>query len=59
MKPAKLKRMLKLKDQHIVGGACGTHATCLISKDGKVFMFGNLDEGILDKSTGMLYVLLH
>lgn len=53
MKPAKLKRMVKLKDQHIVNGACGAHATCLISKDGKVFMFGNLDDELLDKSTGM------
>ena len=49
----KLKRMAKMKD-HIVGGACGTHASCLISKDGKVFMFGHLDEDLTDKNTGII-----
>ena len=52
VKPMKMKRIVKLKDHHIVGGACGAHATCFISKDGKVFMFGNLDDDLLDKSTG-------
>ena len=53
VKPMKLKRMARLKDQHIVSGACGAHTTCLVSKDGKVFMFGYLEDDILDKTTGM------
>lgn len=57
--PMKLKRIGKVKDHHIVSGACGAHATCLISKDGKVFMFGNLDEDLLDKNTGTLQSGLH
>ena len=52
MMPAKLKRMAKVKD-HIITGACGGHAICLISKEGKVFMFGELDENLTDKSSGM------
>ena len=52
VKPTKLKRIAKLKDQHIVTGACGAHTTCLISRDGKVFMFGYQDEDVLDKNTG-------
>ena len=45
--------MGKLKDQHIVNGACGAHAACLVAKDGKVYMFGNQDEDFIDKNTGM------
>lgn len=52
LKPIKLKRMSKLKDHQIVSSACGTLGTALISNEGKLFMFGNLDEDLTDKSTG-------
>ena len=51
-KPLKLKRMAKLKDQEVVGGACGSHATAIVTKDGKLFMFGSLEDDLVDKSTG-------
>lgn len=53
-KPIKLKRMMKLKEQEVVSSACGAHATAMVSKDGKVFMFGNLEEDLTDKSSGEL-----
>ena len=51
-KPAKLKRVSKLKDQGVVSSACGGHATAMASKDGKLHMFGNLEEELVDKSSG-------
>ena len=51
-KPLKLKRMAKLKDQEVVGGACGSHATAIVSKDGKMFLFGSLEDDLVDKTTG-------
>ena len=54
----KLKRIAKLKDHHIVKTACGTHASAMISKDGKLFMFGSLDEDLTEKSSGVVTGLL-
>ena len=48
----KLKRIAKLKDQEIAKCACGPHSSAVISKDGKLFMFGSLEEDLVDKSTG-------
>ena len=53
-----MKRIAKLKDQQIVSGACGTHTMSLISKDGKVFMFGNIEKDIIDKSTGKIVIIV-
>ena len=58
MKPAKLKRIGKLKDHHIVSGACGAHATCLISREGSVFMFGNLDEDIVESTGKYMWIFM-
>ena len=57
-KPMKLKRISKLKDYHIIKTACGTHTSAMISKDGKLFMFGNLDEDLTDKTSGVVTGLL-
>lgn len=57
-KPMKLKRINKLKDHHIVKVACGTHTSAMISKDGKLFMFGSLDEDLTEKSSGVVAGLL-
>ena len=51
-KPTKLKRIAKLKEQEIVSSACGAHATAIVSRDGKLFMFGSLEDDITEKSTG-------
>jgi len=51
-KPVKPKRIQKVKDQKIVTSACSTHASALVTSEGKLFMFGNLDEDLTDKSTG-------
>ena len=53
-KPTKLKRIAKVKDSHIVSGACGGNNCCLICKEGKVFMFGPTEGDIVDKNTGRL-----
>jgi len=52
MKPLKLKRVAKLKEQEIVSVACGAHTTAMISKDGKLFMFGSLEDDLVDSSSG-------
>lgn len=51
-KPAKLKRVAKLNKQEVCGCACGGHATAMLTRDGKLYMFGSLDDDIVDKSTG-------
>jgi len=51
MKPLKLKRVAKLKEQEIVSVACGAHTTAMISKDGKLFMFGSLEDDLVDSSS--------
>ena len=52
-KPLKLKRLAKLKDVEVVSSACGSHATALITQDGKLYMFGTFEDDITDKSTGV------
>ena len=52
LKPLKLKRVAKLKDQEVVGVVCGTHSTAMISQDGKLFMFGSLEDDLVDSSSG-------
>ena len=51
-KPAKLKRVSKLSKQDVCGCACGGHATALITREGKLYMFGSLEEDLVDKSSG-------
>lgn len=51
-KPVKLKRFNKVKDHEIRSCACGPHTTAMISKDGKLFMFGSLEDDIVDKTSG-------
>ena len=51
-KPAKLKRMSKLSKQEVSGCACGGHATAMVSRDGKLYMFGSLEDDLVDKSSG-------
>ena len=48
----KLKKIAKLKDQEIARCACGPQSSAVISKDGKLFMFGSLEEDLVDKNTG-------
>ena len=48
----KLKRVTKLKEHEVVSSACGAHATAMVTKDGKLFMFGSLEDELTDKSTG-------
>ena len=51
-KPAKLKRVAKLSKQEVCGCACGGHATGMVTRDGKLYMFGSLEDDLVDKSTG-------
>ena len=51
-KPTRLKKVSKLKDQEVESTACGSHATAVVSKEGKLLMFGDLEEELVDKSTG-------
>ncbi len=51
-KPTKLKRIARVKDSHILSGACGGNNCCLVCKEGKVFMFGPTEGDIVDKNTG-------
>ena len=51
-KPAKLKRVSKLSKQEVSGCACGGHATAMVSRDGKLYMFGSLEDDLVDKSSG-------
>lgn len=51
-KPVKLKRVAKLSKQEVCGCACGGHATAMITRDGKLYMFGSLEEDVVDKSSG-------
>ena len=44
--------MNKIKDHEIVSCACGPHTSALISRDGKLFMFGLPEDDLVDKSTG-------
>ena len=41
-----------MKDHQAITTACGAHGTALISNEGKLFMFGNLEDDVTDKSTG-------
>ena len=50
--PVKLKKVAKLKDHIVVSSACGAHATAMVTKDGKLHMFGSLEAGLVDRSTG-------
>ena len=51
-KPAKLKRMAKLSKQEVCACACGGHATAMVTRDGKLYMFGSLEEDLVDKASG-------
>ena len=51
-KPSKLKRVAKLSKHEVTGCACGAHATAVVTRDGKLYMFGSLEEDLVDKSSG-------
>ena len=51
-KPAKLKRVAKLSKQEVCGCACGGHATAMVTRDGKLYMFGSLEDDLVDKTSG-------
>ena len=51
-KPAKLKRMMKLKDHEVDYTVCGLHCSAIITKDGKLYMYGSVEEDLVDKSSG-------
>ena len=51
-KPAKLKRVAKMSKQEVCWCACGGHATAMLTRDGKLHMFGSLEDDLVDKSTG-------
>lgn len=51
-KPSKLKKVAKLSKQEVRGCACGGHATAMLTQDGKLYMFGSLEDDLVDKSTG-------
>ena len=52
-KPVKLKRIAKLKDQEVAFSACGAHSSALVTRDGKLYLFGSSDEDITDKGGGV------
>lgn len=44
-----------MKEHEIISCACGPHLSAMITKDGKLLMFGQLgtdEELVVDKSTG-------
>ncbi|KAL5460457.1 hypothetical protein EMCRGX_G033908 [Ephydatia muelleri] len=49
-KPMKLRRMVKMKDQEVAFTACGGHSSALVTRDGKLYLFGGFDEDVTDKS---------
>ena len=51
-KPMKFKKITKLKDKEVTGCACGTHLSAIVDKEGKMYLFGQLEEDLVDKQTG-------
>ena len=51
-KPMKLKKITKMKDKEVASCACGTHVSALVDKEGKMYMFGQIEEELIDKQTG-------
>lgn len=49
----KLKKVGKLKDHVVISCAASQHCTALVSEEGKLFMFGNVEEDVVDKTTGL------
>ena len=43
---------MKLKDHEVDYTACGPHCSAIITKDGKLYMFGSVEEDLVDKSSG-------
>lgn len=52
-KLSKIKKINKLKDQQVLSCAASTHCSAVVTSEGKLFMFGNMEEDIIDKSTGL------
>lgn len=52
-KPIPYKKIEKVKDVGIISASCGNHTTALLSKEGQLYMFGDLPiSGITDEATG-------
>ena len=61
-KPIPYKKIEKVKDVGIISASCGNHTTALLSKEGQLYMFGDLPiSGITDEATGedSLYAILY
>ena len=39
-----------MKDQEVAFTACGGHSSALVTRDGKLYLFGGFDEDVTDKS---------
>ncbi|XP_018571542.1 E3 ubiquitin-protein ligase MYCBP2-like [Anoplophora glabripennis] len=53
VKPVKPKKMIKIEDHHIVGGACNNGTTALINSNGELILFGK-DTAHTDPATGIV-----
>ena len=53
-KANKPKKMTKVKDHQILSCAANTHCSALVTNDGKLFLFGNIEDDIVDKSSGTM-----
>ena len=52
-KPIPYKEIEKVKDTGIMSASCGNHTTAMLSKEGQLYMFGDLPiSGITDEATG-------
>ena len=52
-KPIPYKKIEKVKDVGIISASCGNHTTALLSKEGQLYMFGDLPiSGITDEASG-------
>ena len=61
-KPIPYKKIEKVKDVGIISASCGNHTTALLSKEGQLYMFGDLPiSGITDEATGedSLYAIMY
>ena len=51
-KPMKFKKITKMKDKQIASCACGTQLSAIIDKEGKMYLFGQVEDDLVDKQTG-------
>ena len=48
-----MKKINKLKDHQVLSWAASTNCSAAVTTEGKLFMFGKVDEDIIDKTTGL------